>query len=814
MNTFLQDSRYAIRIFQKTPVLTAVIVLTLTIGIGGTTSVFTVVSAVLLRPLPYPDSDRLVLVSRSFQDQPAETASATQFLFWRRYSRSFTGLAAYDLIGSGLNLTNVSEPERVHSIRVSSDFFKVLQVYPAVGHDFTEDDDRSKSEPIVILSDGLWQRIFDGDRNIVGKAITLSGESYTVIGIMPPNFTFSSSADLWTPLRAEMDPSDQANLYKVIGRLEPGASLEQSQADLSSVAEQFRGEYPKLINDNESIVVRDYHGSLVTNVRKSLLILFGVVGFVLLIVCFNVANLLLARSDSRRKEMVLRVAMGANSLRVIRQLLTESALLAVIGGGIGVLLSVWGLPLLLSLSPGNLPRLGEVRVDWTVMLFAIGVTLFSVLLFGLAPALVSMKVDINQLLKESSQTIGGRGKRLFQNGLVVTQLSISLVLIIGAGLVIESYVRLNSIEPGFDTNNVLTMQMSLNGSQYNTTAQMSRLFEQVATRLEGLPGVEAVATVTNLPTEKGPGLPFDVVGAADAAGDTAGDTQWRAATPRYFEVMRIGVLRGRAFDESDAANGAPVAIINDALARRYWSGRDPVGESIVIGRIMGPRFTDAPRRIVGIVGNVRELGLESDAPATIFVPAEQLPDAYTQLVNRVVPLSWVIRTNTDPARLISAVRREVLAVNTQQPVTNFRPLKQVLAKTIARQHFNMLLLSIFGALSLILSAVGLYSLISYAATQRTHEIGIRMALGAQPRSLLLLIMSNGMKLILVGLIIGLSAAFFLTRVLSNLLFEVKTTDPMVFLIVPLLLLSVAILASYIPAKRASRVDPIISLRNQ
>ncbi len=812
METFLQDLRYAFRVFLKKPTLTAVIVLTLAIGIGGTTSVFTVVRAVLLRPLPYPEPQQLVQVVRTFPDQSPETTSATQFLFWRQYSRTLSGLAAYDLIGSGLNLTSTSEPERVHSIRVNSDFFKVLQTHPAVGRDFTEEDDRPNSEPVVILSNELWERRFNSDHSIIGKAITLSGESYTVVGVAPPNFTFAPSAELWTPLRAEMDPDDQANLFKVIGRMKPGATVEQVQADLKTVGEQFRREYPKLMNDNESVGVRNYHSSLVGNVQTSLLIIFGVVGFVLLIACFNVANLLLARSNSRRKEMSLRLAMGASSRRIIRQLLTEGMLLAFIGAIIGVLLSMWSLPLLLSLSPGNLPRLGEIKLDSSVLLFAVGITFLSTLIFGLAPALVSMKADINSLLKESSQTIGGRAKRLFQNSLVVTEFSLSMVMLIGAALLIESYVRLNQIKPGFETDNVLTMQMSLSGSQYKTTAQMRGLYQQVASRLEGVPGVVATATVTNLPTEKGPGLPFDIVGDPNGAGDSAGDTQWRAITPRYFEVMRIPVMRGRAFSDADTADGFPVAVINEKMARQYWPNRDPIGEQIVIGKIMGPRFTDAPRTIVGVIGNVRELGLEKEAPSTIFVPAGQIPDAYTQLVNRAVPLSWVIQTSMDPATLVAPVRQEVLAANTGQPVANLRPLDAVLSKTVARQHFNMLLLSIFAAIALILSAGGLYSLMSYAVTERTHEIGIRIALGAQPKNLLMLIMSHAMKLMLVGLIIGLAASYLFTRLLSNLLFEARSAEPLVFLGVALLLALVAFAASYIPARRAARINPITALR--
>jgi predicted permease len=753
-------------------------------------------------------------VLRNQPDQPASATSATKFLFWRENNRSFSGLAAHGSIIAGLNLTNVSEPDRVRSLRVSSDFFKVLQINPEIGRDFSREEERLNSERIVILSNDLWQRRFGGDRNIVGRAIMLSGESYTVVGVTPKTFTFSPAADLWTPLRAEMLPDDQANLYNVIGRLKPGVTMEQAQNDLNSVAEQFRNVYPALINNNENIIARSYHRSLVGDVQTSLLILFAVVGLMLLIACFNVTNLLLARSNPRRKEMAVRVAMGASNGRIIRQLFTESALLAVIGGSVGVVISFWGLPVLLSFSPGNLPRLAEIHIDTSALLFTLGVALFSTLLFGIAPALVLTKTDLNQLLKESGRAMVGRGRRLFQNGLVVTQLALSLVMIIGAALLIESFARLNNVEPGFDANNVLTMQVSLNGSQYDTAARMKNLTDQVAIRLEAIPGVESFAAVTNLPIEQGLGLPFEIVADPNGAGDPAGDTQWRAITPRYFETMRIPLQRGRAFEKLDTLNTSPVAIINEALARQYWRDRDPIGESILIGKEMGPRFKDAPRRIVGIVSNVRELGLENNAPPTIFVPAEQLPDAYTQLANNLLPLSFVIRTHADPTELVNVIRRETLAVNREQPVTNFRLLKDVLSKSLARQHFNMLLISIFAAIAFILSVVGLYSLVSYSVAERAHEMAIRAALGGQPRSLLLLVISNATKLILVSLALGLAAALALTRLLSTLLFDVKTTDPLVFFIGSLSLVLVAILASYIPARRASRVDPMIALRQQ
>ncbi|MCA1633578.1 MAG: ABC transporter permease [Acidobacteria bacterium] len=812
MRNFFQDLRYAIRAFRKTPVLTAGIVLTLAIGIGGNTAVFTVVNAVLLRPLPYPASEQLVQVMRSFPDKSPETTSATQFLFWRSNSQTLSKIAAYDLIGSGLNLSGTSEPERVNTIRVSSDFFKVLQVNPALGRDFTLDDEWLTGARVVILSNGLWQRRFGSDPGIIGKPITLSGESYTVIGVAPPDFTFSPASDLWTPLRAVPDPTDQANLFKVVGRMKPGASLAQVQADMMIIGNQFRNTYPDLMNQNEGIRVRSYHSSLVGDARTPLLILVGVVAFVLLIACFNIVNLLLSRSIARRKEITLRVALGATTQRIIRQLLTESLLLAMVGCVLGVLLSFWGLPLLLALSPSDLPLLGRARIDFNVLLFALLLALLSTLIFGLAPALVATRVDLNTLLKEASQAIGGRRKRLFQSTLVVGEVSLTIVLLAGAALLIQSYILLNRIEPGFDPHNVLTMQMSLSGSRYNTTSQVNGLYQQVAPSLRSLPGVQAVATVTNLPTEKGPGLPFEVVGDPNGAGDAAGDTQWRAITPDYLTVMRIPVLRGRAFNDADMNNGAPVVIINEALAKRYWKNRDPLEENIVIGREMGPKFADAPRKIVGIVGNVRELGLEAEPPPTIFVPTGQIPDAYTQLVNRVVPLTWVIRTSGRPTDLVKPVRSAVLAIDSQQPVANFRPLEQVLSKTIARQHFNMLLLTLFAVIALILSSVGLYSLLSFSVTERTHEIGIRMALGARPRSLVLLILNHALKLVLIGSVIGVFLAFVLTRLLATLLFKVNTTDPLVFVIVITLLVLVALVASYIPARRAALVDPLIALR--
>jgi putative ABC transport system permease protein len=810
----LDDVIRAIRFLKATPALTISILLTLVLGIGANIVIFAIVNVVLLRPLPYPEADNLIQVNRVTGADFSDTVSGTQFLFLRDHVHRFAGLAAYDVIGSGLNLLGASEPEHIRSIRVSSEFFQVLGITPAGGRLFTRDDEQPNGERVVILSYQLWNRRFNADRSVIGHAITLGTESYTVVGIAPAHLNFVPASDVWTVLRLTPDPTDRANLYKIVGRMRQGVSRTQAQEDLSEAERQFRNTYTGLANDNERVVATSYQESLVGKVRTALVILFAVAGFVLLIACANIANMLLARSSRRAKEVAIRFALGASRWRVMRQLLVESVLLAFAGAILGLVLSWWGLPLLLQLSPSDLPRIGEIQMDFHVLLFAFGSALLTGLLFGLAPALQAIRTDLNYSLKEATTRGSSTGRQgsFFRKTLVISELAISMVLLVSASLLIESYIKVQDINMGFDPKYVMTMQMSLNPAKYDTTEKVAAFNRQLEAKIEGLPGVDAAASVTNLPTENGPGLPFDIVGQPESAGDMAGETQWRAITARYFEVMRIPVSRGRYFNQSDSPSGSPVAIINEVLAKRFFHDRDPIGQHIVIGRVMGPRFKDAAREIVGVVADVREAGPEKDVPPMIFVPAAQIPDAYTALVVHALPASWVIRSTMDATSLVPAVRQQVLSIDPQQPIAAFSSMSAVVDRVTANKRFDMLLVGFFAGLACILSAIGLYGMMSYSVAERTQELGVRLALGANRNTLIRMIFKESGTLIGIGLIIGLVAAFFLTRVLSSLLFGVKATDPKAFLVVGGVLIITGIVATFFPAIRASQTSPAAALR--
>ncbi|HKN33371.1 MAG: hypothetical protein DMG54_13700 [Acidobacteria bacterium] len=808
-----QDVRYGLRIFRKNPGFTVVALLTLTLGIGVNCAIFTVVNAVLLQPLPYPDSQRLVLVQRYFPERVFPATSATKFLFWRDHARGFESMSGYSFASSGVNLTDAGEPERLHSLRVSAEFFRTLGIQLFLGRSFTDDEDRPGGPNAVVLSHNLWQRDFRGDSGIVGHKIRLGGQLCSVVGVAPANFTFTPAADLWTPLRAQPDPHDQTNAYRVLGRLRPEVSYARADQYVRAAGEEFRQQHADLMNVRETVSVKGYRDAVVGDVRPALLILFGAVGFVLLIVCANLGNLLLGRSTVRQKEMAVRLALGANRLRLTRQLLIESMLLGITGGGLGLAAAAGALPLLLRLTPDSLPRLGEVRLDWHVWAFAFVLAFIAVILFGLAPAMQGAKTGLRDALHESIRRTGvsPRATRL-QRLLVVGEVGLSVVLLVGAGLLIQTFWRLQHESPGFDPRHVLTAQMTLDNQRYNKTAAVTQLEDPALARLEALPGVEVAATVSNLPFDFGPDMNF-AIEENPSGGDPSGSTEWRAITPHYLQVMRIPVLRGRDLTDSDNASGAPVVLINHALAARFFPGQNPLGQHIIIGagaEAMG--LADRTREIVGIVGNTKEFGLTRPAPETFFVPAAQVQDGMTAMTNRLIPLVWVVRTSGEPHSLAKAVQRELLAVTSQEAADNFRAMEDLLSASIAQQRFNMLLLGMFAGLAVVLGAVGLYGVLAYLVAQRTNEIGIRMALGASRREVLHLVVRNGMRMTLAGLSLGIVAALGLTRLLAGLLFGVKPTDAFTFASVAILLCGMALLACYIPACRATRVDPIVALR--
>jgi len=809
METLWQDVRYGLRMLGRTPGFTAVAVLTLALGIGANSAIFSVVYSVLLRPLPYPEPDRLAQVTRSYTGGGSPSVSVLKFHYWRDHNQVFERLAAYDILGAGFNLTGGSEPERVRGIRVSADFFPVLGVNPLLGRGFSREEDVPGGPKAAVVSHGLWQRRFGGDPALVGRAVHIGGEPHVVIGVMPPGFRFAPEADVWRALQLAPDLND-ANYLGVIGRLKPGQTIEGAKAALAPLVQQLREQHPAFMSRTENIRATGLREQIVGDARPALLMLAGAVGFVLLIACANVANLLLARAAARSQEIAVRVALGAGRGRLVRQLLTESMVLALTGGALGILLARWGLPALLAFSPGNIPRLGEITLDTRALGFTLLVSLATGIVFGLVPALAASRPHLADSIKAASAR---RSRVTASRLLVVAETAMALVLLIGAALLIQSFARLRAIDPGFDPRRVLTMQMSLTGSQYQTTAQVSGFQRLVLDRLEAVPGVEAAATVTNLPLEPGPDLTFQIEGRAESrTGEDSGGAQYRAASAHYFRAIGIPLRRGRYFTETDTASSTPALIINEAMARRYWPGQDPIGGRITIGRSVGRMFLDSTRQIVGVVGDTRELGLDRPAPPAMFVPHTQVPDQITLLANRVIPTSWVIKTRVEPLSLTAAVQREVLGVDREHPAANVRSLEQVVGDSTARQNFNMLLLGVFAALAVALSAVGIYGVMSCSVSQRQHEIGIRMALGARRGGILNMVVAQGMLLALAGVGLGLAGAFGLTRLLATLLFGVRPADPATFAAVAALLAAVALAACYLPARRATRVDPLVALR--
>ena len=814
----LQDARYAVRTMLKSPGFAAVAVLTLALGIGANTAIFTVVNAILLRPLPYQDAERMVFLTRTFPGGRSGSVSVPKFFSWRRDSIDvLTSVAAYDFMGPGVSLSGEGDPEQIKAIRASVDFFSLFGVTPALGRTFSAEEDRPSGPRVAVLSYGLWKRRFGADPQLVGRTVVLSGEPHTVVGIAPPDFEPNPPADVWLPLQADPNSINQGHYLVCAGRLKPGGTQAAANARMKIAAEQFRRQYPNSMGRNESAGVVSMRESLVGGIRPTLLITLGAVAFVLLIACANVANLLLARAAAREKEIAIRTAIGAGRWRLVRQLLTESGLLALAGGAIGLLLGHWGLRLLLAFTPAQLPRLSEMTthsgLDIRVLLFTLLLSLATGVLFGLAPAFRISRPDLSSTLKEGAARTTSSVRHLRVRGLlVVSEMALGLVLLIGAGLLIRSAVLLRGVQPGVDARHALTFKTALTGARYANTAAVTQFSRLLIERLERLPGVQAAANIINLPTEPGPDLPLRIEGRPASAADATGEEQWRYASPHAFKATGVPLLRGRAFADTDTAKSPAVAIVNEAMRRKYWPKEDPLGQRITIGKGMGPEFEDPTREIVGVVGNVREFGLSNEPPPMMYIPQAQVKDAFTALGSKILPMAWVLRTSVDPMTLATTVRREAVSVDPQQAVFDFRSMDQVFEKSMADRGFILLLLSIFAGTALLLAAIGIYGVMAYSVEQRAHEIGIRIALGAGRGDVLGLVVRHGMTLAGIGVAIGLAAAFGLTRVLTALLYGVKATDPVTFAGVAVVLAAVALAATWIPARRATRVDPITALR--
>jgi putative ABC transport system permease protein len=818
IENLIQDLKYALRMLRRSPGFTATAIAALALGIGANAAIFTVVNTVLLQPLPYPHPERLVRLERSFPTGKGNSTSIPKFLIWSDQPKVFESVAAYDFAGPGINLTGGDRPEQVKGIHASAGYFGVFGATMALGRPYSPDEDRPGGPHVVVISNGLWHSHFGQAPNIIGRSIQLGGDLYEVIGVLSPSFVTDPPAELLIPLEADPNSVDQGHYLLAAARLRPGIGVEQAKAAMKVAAEEFRRKYSNnLMDPKETATAEPLRDAIVGDVRPALLILFGAVAFVLLIACANVANLLLARATLRRREIAIRAALGAGRRRIIYQLLTESILLSLGGGALGLVLGYWGVRALLAMNPGNIPRIGEngagVTLDWRVAAFTFGVSLLTGILFGLIPAFQASRADLSVTLKESGSRAGtGIRHNRARSILVVTEMALALVLLVGAALLIRTFVALRSVKPGFDAHSVLTMRMSLAGAHFEKTADVALLTREAERRVEAVPAVTAVAATCCLPLEDGIDLPFVIVAHPPTDGPFSGDTQWRDVTPHYFDVFRIPLRRGRIFTEQDVAGSQPVVVINEAMAKQFWPKEDPVGQIIAVGgKVLGPEFEEPPREIVGIVGNVRETGLDNDPPPIMYVPLAQTTDGITALGNRVLPIAWAVRTTVAPFSLNEEIQTQLRLASGGLPVAHVLSMEQVNKESTARGDFNMTLLTIFAGVALMLAAIGIYGLMAYSVQQRTQEIGIRMALGASPERVRRMVVFQGMRLALMGVVIGVGAAMGLTRLIASMLYGVKTWDPFVLVSVTVLLSGVALFSAFIPALRASRVDPLIAL---
>jgi putative ABC transport system permease protein len=807
--------------FMKRPGITAVAIIALALGIGANSAIFSVVNTVLLRPLPYANPEQLMMVKET--NLPRGEAdigvSTPDFREWRDRNQVFERMAAY--AATNFNISGGGEPERVRGVLTSTDLFALLGINPAQGRSFIAEEEQFGNHRVVILSHGLWQRRFGADPDLVGQAITLDGEQFNVIGIMPRGFQFpDKNVALWTPLALAPDDSynTRGNYWlSVIARLKPGVTKAQAQSDMKSVAEKLESELKE--NGGMGASVVSLRENTVRNVETALVLLLTAVAFVLLIACANVANLLLARSASRQKEMAIRTSLGANRSRIVRQLLTESLMLALAGGTLGLLLALWGVDVLVSLSPEDLPRLNEIKIDGGVLVFTLGLSLLTSLIFGLVPALQTSKPDLNESLKEGSRgSTSGISSRRVRSTLVVAEVAVALVVLICAGLMINSFIRLRNVRPGFRTDNILTLSIALPESRYPDShiERASAFFQELTAQVKALPGVESASFSSSIPfSGSGWGKLFSVEGRPYPMSlDDMPLIQYRQLGNDYFQTMGIPIARGRFFNDQDTSESAPVAVINKTLAHRFFADEDPIGKRIFMGPpeelippgILPPGYRFQRFTVIGIASDVKHDGL--DQPVR--------PESYTLHAQgaseRTRTMYLAVHTSSDPLNLVAAVRSQVLNIDKDQPIASIMTMEKRLSDSVSQQRFITLLLGVFASVALILAGVGLYGVMSYSVTQRTHEIGIRMALGAKGTDVLGMVVKQGLKLTAAGVVIGVGGALGLTRVMESMLYGVSATDPMTYVTNAMILTGVALAACLVPARRATKVDPMIALR--
>jgi predicted permease len=803
--TFLQDVRYGLRQLRRNPGFTAVAVITLALGIGANTAIFSVMHATLFHQLPYKNPSQLVAV---WETEPDGCFSAPDFLDFKAQNRVFQDMGAFDT--AEFNLTGVDNPRQIRAGSVTAGFFKVLEVHPILGRAFLAQEDQARRNHVVVLSYGLWRQRFGSDPNIVGKIVRLDLKPYTVVGVMPHDFAFSipdhyGPMDLWVPAVLD-NPSRSFHYLDVIARLKPRVTLRQARADMDTIDARLVKEYAAEIAKNGTKLV-PLHEEIYGDIQPVLLLLFGAVGFVLLIACANVANLQLTRASTRQKEVAIRAALGASRGRVMRQLLSETVLLALIGGGLGILLASWGTTLLAGLQAAGLPHGTAITVDSVVLAYSLGLSVLTGVLVGLAPALHCSCAALSDSLKEGGRTTAGEaGGRRLRRVLTVFEIAISTILLIGAGLLLRSFVGLIDVKPGFDTRHILTLSLDLPQYSYPDASSQATFYTQVLTRIGSLPSVKAVGAINNLPLS-GDYISgtFSIEGENQINKSNSPAAQARWVTPGYFWAMGVPLLDGRAFSAADTNTAPLVVLIDQSLARRYFPRADPIGRRVKFG----PATSSHPwATVVGVVGDVRDLGLDKHPDVEIYVPYQQNIIDY----NPLPEMALVVRTAGDPNSLAPAVFSEIHKVDRDLALPQALAMEAIYAASISARRFNMLLLGLFAGLALTLTAVGIYGVISYSVAQQTHEIGIRMALGAQKRDVLQLVLGQGVKLALVGAGVGLAGALSIGRVLSGLLYGVKPTDPLTFIAVSLVLIGVALLACYVPARRGAKVDPMVALR--
>lgn len=815
---WFRDVKHAVRVFAQSPAFTLAAVAALTLGIGVNTAIFSVVNAVLLRPLPFPEPERLVFFMTTGPNGSGPGASPAKFQHFRQQDQVVESVSAFN--AGIVNYTGGGFPEQLRSGRVSADFFRLFGAATIHGRTFTAEEDRPGGAAVAVVSRGLWTTRLNSDPNVAGTSISIGGTPHTIVGVLDEidiEVLGSQPPQIFLPFQLDPDATDQGHYFQSAGRLKPGVTLQQAQARLQLSAAEYEEKFPAALGRNGGFTVEPVGDVLVRNARSSLLVLAGAVGFVLLIACANVANLLLVRATGRQREIAIRAALGGSRGRIIAQVLTESVVLSLAGGVLGLLLGTVGIRALLSVNTAGLPRIGQdgilVGIDWRVLAFTLALSLLTGVLFGLLPALLSSRTDLTSTLKETGSRSGtGFRQNKTRSLLVISEVALALTLLIGSALLIRSAIALGHVDPGFNASNVLTMRMSLSGPRFTTSAGVDQFVRVGLDRLQRTPGVLAAAATCCVPLQGGYGLPFTIAGRPLTEGPYHGSGTWANITAGYFDVFQIPVIRGRAFTDRDDGPAAPVVIINEAMAKRFWPDADPLGERITIGRgIMREFATEPERQIIGVVGDTRDGGMNQQPGAKMYIPQAQQPDAVNALNVGLSPIGWVVRTADEPYTHSAAVQEE-LRQATGLPVSDIRAMSEVVSRSTSRQRFNMWLMTVFGASALLLAAIGIYGLMAYSVEQRRQEIGIRLALGADAADVRRMVVFQGLGLALIGVVIGLAASFGLARLIRSFLFGVTEWDPMVFAAVPVLLTIVALVAVWLPAQRASRVDPVVALR--